>query len=579
MNQIRTFLMIAWAMLAFLLWQAWQADHAMPAATTISASSAPHSTDSGIPPPPGPAPEKGANAPAVPGAPVIPDTAGPAPIAHVPSAPPITISNDLLRLQIDPRGASVVGAELLAYGQTGERGSPPVKLLDSDPEHYFVAESGLISQGGAAPNHESLYQLDPAVGGASARELVLPRGANQIEVPFVWNDPSGISVHKTYVLTRGSYTIAVKEEIRNGSAAPWIGYDYRRLQRVPQVFAKTGGLTNPETYSFVGAAWYSPQDKFEKRTFSNFDKPLDKTVSGGWIAMLQHYFVAAWVPAPRDAAHFSIATASVGGVTRYSVGETDPWLQIPPGASRTTEARLYVGPKLQDKLPAVAEGLGLTVNYGWATLIAGPLFWLLSKLHWLLGNWGWAIVALVLLIKLAMFKLSEAQYKNMAKMRALQPRIDALKQRYGEDKQQFNVAMLELYKKEKVNPAGGCLPALIPIPIFLALYYVLLESVELRHAPWIGWIHSLTDKDPYFILPAIYMVVMLITQRLSPTPGMDPMQKKMMQFMPLMFGFMFAFFPAGLVLYYLCNGALGLLQQWWLLRQHGGGLARPAKTA
>ena len=576
MNQIRTFLIIAWAMLAILLWQAWQADHAVPVPASISATRA---TDGGIPLPPNAAPGTIAN-PSVPSIPTIPDaTPAAAATTKAPVMPPVTLSNDLLRLQIDPRGASVVGAELLMYGQTDDRGSPPVKLLDADPAHYFVAESGLLSQGGAAPNHEALYQLDTAAGGAAAREFVLPRGANLIEVPLVWSDPSGISVRKTYVLTRGSYVVTVKEEIRNGSSAPWIGFDYRQLQRVPQVFAKTGGMINPETYSFVGAAWYSPQDKFDKRAFSNFDKPLDKTVSGGWIAMLQHYFVAAWVPPAQDTAHFSIATVDAAGTPHYLVREVGPALQIPAGASRSTEARLYIGPKLQNKLPAVAEGLGLTVNYGWATLIAGPLFWLLSKLHWLLGNWGWAIVALVVLLKLALYKLSEAQYRNMAKMRALQPRLEALKQRYGEDKQQYNMAMMDLYKKEKVNPAGGCLPALIPIPIFLALYYVLLESVELRHAPWIGWIHSLTDKDPYFILPALNMLIMFATQRLSPTPGMDPMQKKMMQIMPLVVGVMFAFFPAGLALYYVCNGGLGLLQMWWLMRQHGGGLVKPAKTA
>jgi YidC/Oxa1 family membrane protein insertase len=225
---------------------------------------------------------------------------------------------------------------------------------------------------------------------------------------------------------------------------------------------------------------------------------------------------------------------------------------------------------LQDALPAVAPGLELTVDYGWVKTIAQPLYWLLAKLHWLIGNWGWAIIALVLLIKLAMFKLSEAQYKSFAKLRAVQPRLEALKERYGDDKQQYQMAMMELYKKEKINPAGGCLPLLVQIPIFFALYRVLLESVELRHAPWFGWIHSLSDQDPYYVLPALNMIVMFVTQKLTPSPGMDPMQKRMMQIMPLAFGVMFAFFPAGLVLYWVTNGALGLLQQWWLMRKHGG---------
>ncbi len=579
MNQIRTFLMIAWAMLAFLLWQDWQADHAVPPPLAIGTS---NTTNDGVPPPPGSAPHvASAKVSATPGVPSIPDapTATTAVATLAASAPPVTIGNDLLRLQIDLRGASVVGAELLAYGQTDARNSAPVKLLDTDPTHYFVAESGLLSQGGAAPNHEALYRLDATADGAAARVFALPPGASQIEVPFVWTDPSGISVRKTYVLTRGSYAITLKEEIRNGSSAPWLGYDYRQLQRVPPVFAKNGGMTNPETYSFAGAAWYSPQDKFEKRKFDKFAEPLNKTVTGGWIAMLQHYFLAAWIPLPQDTSHFSLAIVDAAGTPHYLIREVGPALQIPAGGNRSTEARLFIGPKLQEQLPAVAPGLGLAVDYGMFTLIAGPLYWLLSKLRWLLGNWGWAIVALVVLLKIALFKLSEAQYKNMAKMRALQPRLESLKQRYGDDKQQYQMAMLELYKKEKVNPAGGCLPMLIPIPIFLALYWVLIESVELRHAPWIGWIHSLTDRDPYFILPALNMIIMFTTQRLSPTPGMDPMQKRMMQIMPLAFGIMFAFFPAGLVLYYVCNGGLGLLQQWWLLRQHGGGMVKPAKAA
>ncbi len=582
MNQIRSFLIVAWLALAFLLWQAWQTDHAVPVLTPAATSTA--TTDASVPAIPT-APTPNAAASATPNVPATPNASGTAPTipstaAVSPSNPPITLSNDLLRLQIDPRGASIVDAELLTYGQTGDRNSPPVKLLDTDPTHFFVAQSGVVSNTGAAPSHEALYtpeltKLAASTDGKSGYSLA--RGADTIELPMVWTDASGISVRKTWILTRGSYVITQKEEIRNGSASAWTGYDYRQLERVPPIIAKGGGLTNPESYSFVGAAWYSPQDKFEQRKFGNYDEALDKSVSGGWIAMLQHYFMAAWIPPAQDASRYSISTANATGVVHYIVRELGPPLQVAPNASINTSARLYVGPKLQEKLPAVAEGLGLTVAYGWFTVIAGPLYWLLSKLHWLLGNWGWAIVALVVLLKITFYKLSEAQYKNMAKMRALQPRLESLKERFGDDKQQYQMAMLDLYKKEKVNPAGGCLPMLIPIPIFIALYRVLLESVELRHAPWIGWIHSLTDRDPYFILPALNMLVMIATQRLSPMPGVDPMQKRMMQIMPLAFGVMFAFFPAGLVLYWVTNGALGLLQQWWLLRQHGG-TVRPAKA-
>ena len=567
MNQTRTFLFVAWLMLAFLIWQAWQQDHAVPQADAANATAVrgPPSmpTDNGAAVPK-PMPAVPTTSPASAMATGATPATSPAGGAATPAAaPPIVLDNDLLRLRIDPLGARVVGAELLAYGQTSARNGPPVKLLDDDAADLFVAESGLVSNG-PAPNHQSVYQVE---GGGV--EKAIAHGSASVAQAFLWTDPSGVQVRKTYTLKRGSYVIDVHEEIRNGSTATWIGNDYRQLRRVPPIIKKTGGLTNPESYSFVGAAWYSPEDKYETRALTKYDQPLDKTVTGGWMAMVQHYFLAAWIPDAKEPAKLSIATDPGNGEPIYRVISQGPALQIPAGGSRSIDARLYVGPKLQDTLPSLAPGLGLTVDYGWFTIFAGPLYWLLSRLHWLLGNWGWSIVALVLLIKLAMFKLSEAQYKSMAKMRAVQPRLEALKERYGDDKQQYNMAMMELYKKEKINPAGGCLPMLVQIPIFFALYRVLLESVELRHAPWFGWIHSLSDQDPYFVLPALNMVVMIATQRLTPSPGMDPMQKKMMQVMPLVFGVMFAFFPAGLVLYWVTNGALGLLQQWWLMRKHG----------
>jgi YidC/Oxa1 family membrane protein insertase len=326
----------------------------------------------------------------------------------------------------------------------------------------------------------------------------------------------------------------------------------------------------------IGAAWYSPEGKYQRTKLASFDGkklPVGE-VTGGWIAMLQHHFATAWVPAAGEKqVRFDLNTGSHDGVPLYTVRSIAAPLDIAPGTSRTHESRLWVGPKLQAPMAALAPELWRTVDYGVFTIIARPLFWLLSQLHLLFGNWGWAIIAIVVLLKAALYPLSAKQYQSMAKMRAVQPRIEALKERYGDDKQQFQIAMMELYKKEKINPIGGCLPMLIPIPIFLGLYWVLLETVELRHAPWMGWIQNLTAADPYFILPALNLAVMYLTQKLTPTPGMDPMQKKMMQFMPLVFGVMMAFFPAGLVLYWVTNGALGLLQQWWMARRHG-----PAKA-
>jgi YidC/Oxa1 family membrane protein insertase len=336
------------------------------------------------------------------------------------------------------------------------------------------------------------------------------------------------------------------------------------------------GFTHPESYSFHGAAWFSAQDKFEKRKFADYaeDGPLDKAVTGGWIAMLQHHFFAAWIPGDKDASKFSLSSPKgSGGQEQALVRELGPGVTVAPGARAQTSARLWVGPKLVKQIETQAvPGLERAVDfssYSWMAWLAGLLFFVLSFLHGIFGNWGWAIIGLVLVIKALMFPLSAAQYKSAAKMRRFQPRIEQLKERYGDDKQKFQMAMMELYKKEKINPAGGCLPVLVQMPVFLALYWTLLESVELRQAPWIGWIHNLTAPDPYFILPAINIAVMWATQKLTPTPIADPMQRKMMQYMPVAMGVMFAFFPAGLVLYWVTNGSLGLLQQWWMTRIHG----------
>jgi YidC/Oxa1 family membrane protein insertase len=301
---------------------------------------------------------------------------------------------------------------------------------------------------------------------------------------------------------------------------------------------------------------------------------LIQSTTGGWVAMLQHHFFTAWIPGANDASTFSTAWLPAGGGHQAVIREVGPSVSVPPGGRAETNARLWVGPKLVDKIEAQrVPGLERAVDfssYGWLAWIAGVLFSVLSFLHSLFHNWGWSIIGLVVIVKGLMFPLSAAQYRSAAKMRQFQPRIEQLKERYGDDKQKFQLAMMELYKKEKINPVGGCLPVLVQMPVFLSLYWVLLESVELRQAPWFGWIHNLTAPDPFFILPVINVAVMWATQKLTPTPGMDPTQKKMMQFMPIVMGVMFAFFPAGLVLYWVTNGSLGLLQQWWMTRKYGG---------
>lgn len=559
MSSTRSFLIFALVFVAFLLWQAWEQDYGPNASATAPSS---------VPSPPHTAatPNTAAEVPTP-----HPIGAAAASSALEPSAPPaprIEVRTDLLRLVIDTRGGSVVEVDLLAYPVDPAQKDHPVRLLDEAPATFFVAQSGLVSAQAPAPDHRTPFQ-------AEATAYALAPGAQRLEVPLVWHDSSGLTVRKTYVFTRGSYLIETQTEIDNGSAQTWTGNAYRQLQRVPPPVPGGLSFNNPERYAFAGAAWYSPQDKFKKLAFDQFaSHPLRATFAGGWAAMLQHYFFAAWIPPASETDEYETARVpGPNGVERYRISVSSPAVQVEPGARRSLVAYLYIGPTLESQLDAIeragiAHGLKLTADYGLLTPIAEPLHWILVWFHAWVGNWGLAIVLLVLVIKLAMFKLSEAQFRSMAKMRRLQPRLEALKERYGDDRQKLNAAMMELYQKEKINPLGGCLPVLIQIPVFFALYYVLLESVELRQAPFFGWIQNLSAPDPYYILPLINGAIMLGAQWLSPTsPGMDPVQARMMKTMPLIFAVLFLFFPAGLVLYYAVNGGLGLLQQWIITRR------------
>jgi len=567
MNQTRAFLIFAWLLVAMLLWMEWGKERAVPVQAPEVAAAAP-AADA--------VPDASAlpDVPQLPAAPVPAPLAGGdqamAPVRDAAASDAVTVTTDVLRVVLD--GGSMRSAELLGYPRTTDDDSPPVRLLDDAPGDYFVAQSGWVRADGAAPTHASGF-----VPATPARALALERGERTLEVPFVWNGPDGVSIRRTWVFARGDYAVTVRDEVANAGNAPWTGHVYRQLLRNPP--PQKRGFTNPESFSYAGAAWYSPEEKFEKRKYDDFvdDGPLEREVRGGWLGLLQHYFFAAWIPEPEAAATYSLATVPAGNDTRFLVRAMGPGVSVAPGASAQTSARLWVGPKLQDRLDTVAPGLGLTLDYGVFTFLAKPIAWLLGQIEKLTGNWGWAIVLLVVIIKLMLYPLSAAQYKSAAKMRRFQPRVEQLKERYGDDRQKFQVALMELYKKEKINPVGGCLPILLQIPVFLALYWVLLESVELRQAVWIpGWIDDLTARDPYFVLPAVNMAVMWATQKLTPTPGMDPMQKKMMQLMPLVFGVLMVFFPAGLVLYWVTNGALGLLQQWWNIRRYGDA---PAKKA
>ena len=566
-NQTRTLLVVALLFVAYLLWNQWQQDYAAPAnpAPAVAASVATPAGANGAGIPTATAPAATTNA-AAPAAPTTTQQAAPTPAAQL-----IVLGNDVLKLGIDPRGGSIVQADLLAYPKQVKGDTSPVRLLDDSTSELFVAQDGLVgAAGSAAPDHLAEFTSD-------VPNYTLAPGANEVTATLHWRDASGVVVTKRYTLTRGSYVVQLRQQIDNHSARVWNGNAYEQLQRVqppapPKHFLE---FYDPERSSFLGAAWYSAQDKFQKLAFDKFGKdPLSADAAGGWAAMIQHYFFAAWIPPANQPQQYTTTLAGDAAQPRYLITARGPGLTVAPGASATAQARLYVGPKLQSKLADIAPGLELTVDYGIFTVIAQPLYWVLSKLHALVGNWGLAIILLVLLIKAAFFKLSEAQYKAGARMRKLAPRIAALKERYGDDKQKQQQAMMELYQKEKINPLAGCLPSLVQIPVFFALYYVLMYSVELRHAPLFCWIHDLSAPDPYFILPALYTITMIATQYLTPAQGMDPTQAKVMKAMPIVFAVLFAFFPAGLTLYYVINGLTSVAQQWYITRRIEQGGAR-----
>jgi YidC/Oxa1 family membrane protein insertase len=559
MPNLRSFLLLALAFTAFLLWQAWQQDYA-------ARDGAPAVAASDTPAPPNAEPTPGGEIPApAPAAAPASDAAADAPASDA-GGTRITVETDVLRVEIDTRGGTVTQADLLRYPVDAAKPQPVVRLLDDEAAPiWFVAQSGLVSADGPAPDHRALYRARPDAGAPTLGD------AESLEVPLTWRGDNGLVVTKTLVFTRGSYVIDVRHTLDNEGSAPLAVSAYRQLQRSAPPTSSQFSFTNPEAYSFVGAAWYSPEERFEKLAFDDFaDEPLKREIKGGWAAMQQHYFFAAWIPPAAETAHYATEVIGSAQGPRYLIREVAPAQTVAPGTSLSLDARLYVGPKLQNELPKIAPGLEYTVDYGKVTIIAQPLFWLLSWLHKLVGNWGWAIVLITLLVKLALYPLSEAQYRSMAKMRKLQPRLAALKERYGDDRQKLGQAQMELYQKEKINPMGGCLPLVVQIPVFIALYWVLLESVELRQAPFVGWIQNLSDKDPYFVLPVLNGLTMIAAQRLSPAVGMDPTQQKIIQAMPIVFAVMFAFFPAGLVLYWTVNGLLGLLQQWVIMRRHEG---------
>lgn len=548
MDNQRLFLYIALALVLLLGWMTWQQDYG-PAATREAAQTASTAQPEAAPAPSAPA------APADPGGSVAPDAPGGLP--QVTDAPMVDtgvnqlrVVTDLLEVDIDLEGGNVHGVRLLEHTVSIDDRTP-FRLMGTDSP-LFVAQSGLVGDGVDAPGPGARWMADSA-------EFVLDVNAEQLEVPLRWQADNGLVVTRRYVFTRDSYLIDVRHEVSNPMADAVRVYQYNQLRRS----SETEGPGFLGAASYTGGVIYSPEDKYDKISFSNMEsEDLSRDITDGWLAMIQHYFLAGWVP-PRDEALRYYTRVNRG---EYVLGQSSPWVTVEAGGQAVLENRLVVGPKEQARLAPIVEGLELTVDYGWLTIISKPLFIALAWIHSVVGNWGWSIILLTLAIKLVFYKLSEASYRSMARMRKLQPEMKRLKERYPDDRQKMNQELMTLYKKEKINPLGGCLPILVQIPVFIALYWVLLESVELRQAPWMLWIQDLSEQDPFYILPLLMGLTMFLQQRLNPAP-MDPIQQKIMMGLPIVFTVFFIFFPAGLVLYWVTNNTLSIAQQWVITRR------------
>ncbi|MCD6679412.1 MAG: membrane protein insertase YidC [Burkholderiaceae bacterium] len=491
-------------------------------------------------------------------------TGAPAPAtsgAAVASDQTIRLTNDVLSIDIDLMGGQVRRAELLGHREENGEEAQNLVLLQYAPGRIYLAQSGLIGDttpGASFPTHRT--PMTPVGGDASPRTL---GAGNAVQLKLA-AESGGVRLVRTYTLERGEYVVQVKDEVTNLSNAPLSPVLYLQLTRDGD--APPGGSKFYSTYT--GPVVYTNEEKFQKVSFSDIEKGkanYAKSADDGWVGIIQHYFVAAWIPQQGVQRDYYVRKVDNN---LYSVGIKEPLGTLAPNATTSAESQLLVGPQKQQMLESIAPGLDLTVDYGWLTVIAKPIYWLLEKLHGLVGNWGWAIVLLTLLIKTIFFPLQAASYKSMARMKAVTPRLTAIRERYGDDRVKMNQAMMELYKTEKINPLGGCLPIVVQIPVFIALYWVLLASVEMRNAPWIGWIHDLSAPDPYFILPLVMAGTMFIQVKLNPRPP-DPIQAKMMMIMPLVFSVMFFFFPAGLVLYWLVNNVYSIAQQWVINKKLG----------
>ena len=564
MNDIRrTILWVIFGFSMVLLWDQWQVFNGQkptffPPATTAAKPPAVATT---------PASSVPAGVAAVPGttAPVaaaVPSAIPATPSADAPAAAVkkerIVISNDVLTLSFDTEGGALVGSVFTKYADMNDK-SKGFVLLDESNSRVYVAQTGLIGTSGAPslPTHKTLMTALPG-------ERKLQPGQNQVEIKFESPAVGGVKLVKTYTLKRGAYDLSVRHDIVNTGSEAVAPQLYLQLVR-------DGNKPEGESsfyMTFTGPAIYTEAKKYQKVEFSDIEKnkvDVEKKASNGFVAMVQHYFVSSWILG--DGLSRDLFMRKVDN-NLYAAGMITPLESIAPGASKSIEAKLFIGPQEEKVLEALAPGLELVKDYGWLTILAKPLYWLLDKLYSFIHNWGWAIMALVLLLKIAFYWLNAKAYASMAKMKAINPKIMEMRERLKDRPQEMQVAMMKIYKEEKVNPMGGCFPIMVQIPVFIALYWVLLSSVEMRNAPWVMWIHDLSAPDPYFILPVVMTLTTMLQTALNPAPP-DPLQAKLMWFMPLIFSVMFFFFPAGLVLYWITNNVLSIAQQWMINTRMG----------
>ena len=547
MDNSRLFLYAALAFVGLLIWEQWKADYGPQPEPVVQ----PQSTSSSQAQPFSPA--QGNDLPEIATLPEVNNNQN-LPISE---GQIIKVETDVFEAAIDTQGGVLKSIKLKKYPVDVEHPDDYLELIHNRPDAVYIIQNGLRSSTSPAPTHYDIFRSEKA-------SYKMDDSAEVLNVPLVWSK-DGIQVVKTYTFTRGDYLIDVNHRVLNGSQQDWNGSQYRQIQRSRPL------ETSKFLYTYTGAVVYNEEIKYEKIDFDDMEeKSFQMDSTGGWTAMIQHYFLSAWIAAPGETnLLYSIANSKRNPAT-FTIGMRSESRLVSAGSETEFNSQLFVGPKLVNRLEEISPGLELTVDYGALTFLSKPLYWLLSFFNSIVGNWGFAIILLTLLVKAVFFKLSETSYKSMAKMRKVGPRLKTLKERYGDDRQKMNQAMMELYKTEKINPMGGCLPILVQIPVFIALYWALLESVELRQAPFILWINDLSVMDPYYVLPLIMGVSMLIQQKLNPAPP-DPVQAKVMMALPFVFTVFFAFFPSGLVLYWVVNNILSITQQWIITRRIDAG--------